>query len=232
MPSVLYTFHRTAKINFIGEMSSATMPFSVTQSPLPRLRCSSIVMPSQLFPPEFVQPFAYKWCSGFRSWLLLPWGKVNDLCDSYRRYFDLAKASKAAGMAANDHENLLQLPFIVALGLMTQQEVSMRELARREDRTALIERLQSWIARSLSEILDGSSYTICRIRALLLAALYFQHQLQTRLTQKLLDAATARFKRFIEWASLSQMRVSLTFVLETVEIYINCQQTSILISSR
>ncbi|KAF4461566.1 hypothetical protein FALBO_11636 [Fusarium albosuccineum] len=148
----------------------------------------------QPFQPSIVRFFVRVFASNSSVWLLFPPGKLDDLCDSYRSKLYRNEASNAA---AGDDGGLLQLPFVVALGIMAAFEVPLGQLGCRNEYRYAIDGLFSWIADSLSEILACSYITPLRIRALLLAALYFECQIASGEASEYLNVATCMFQEYL-----------------------------------
>ncbi|KAF4461400.1 hypothetical protein FALBO_11802 [Fusarium albosuccineum] len=145
--------------------------------------------------PRFVSFFAKAYAERRSPWLMIPEGELEALCGDYKLRFIAAEGGFEVPIT--NHEGLLQLPFIVALGVMTVFDAPLYEIRRQQAIRDTIDALQSWVARILKNSLPRSRIALFRIRAFLMAALYFQCQGENHAASKYLEAAKAISQQYI-----------------------------------
>ncbi|KAF4985256.1 hypothetical protein FDECE_16697 [Fusarium decemcellulare] len=121
--------------------------------------------------------------------------ELDGLCTTYE---SAVFATEPPNCITLSDECLLQLPFIVALGLMAYWNAPLYKLRGQEKNRNIIGVLQSWIAMSLNEIWLTPDITLYQIRALLLATLYFQFQLENDEATAYFNMAKAKRQQYIE----------------------------------
>jgi hypothetical protein len=123
--------------------------------------------------------------------LLFPLGKLRSLCHSYK----LSVSAETTGTAEGDEE-LLQLPFIVAIGVMAAFDAPLCELRHHKDKEDVMEALQLWMAGALNDALVRGPPALCRVRTLLLATLCFQYQHQDCMASKYFHLSMEMFHQY------------------------------------
>ncbi|KAF5009478.1 hypothetical protein FDECE_4301 [Fusarium decemcellulare] len=179
------------------------MTLPPASGPLPWIQCSSNSPFPRPWQPEVVQYFVDSYHSNFRSWLLFSKGTLDRLCDRYKPGLSFTETPNAS---ITDDQDLLQLPFIVSLGLMAAMQRPLSELRSEAQNEDSIASLQLWIAESLDKISATSCITLSRVRTFLLAALHFQYQLDNHQASEYFDKATAIFQQYLcNWRHLDEL---------------------------
>lgn len=142
--------------------------------------------------PKFVDCAVTNYHYIFGSLLLFPLGKLRSLYHSY----ELSVSAETIGTAEGDEE-LLQLPFIVAIGVMAAFDAPLCELRHHEDKEDVIETLQLWMAGALNDALVPGPPALCQVRTLLLATLCFQYQRQDYMVLKYLHICMEMFHQYL-----------------------------------
>ena len=177
------------------------------------LRASILKRPLK---PEFVDCAVFKYDSIFGSLLLFPQGKLHRLCHSY----ELSFSAETTGTAESDEE-LLQLPFIVAIGVMAAFDAPLCELRHHEDKEGVIEALQLWVAGALNDALAPSPLALCRIRTLLLATLCLHYQHEDYMASKYFQTSMGMFHKYVLWHSPSWIEILLTLCSGIMKAWMN-----------
>lgn len=91
---------------------------------------------------------------------------------------------------------VLQLPFIIALGIMVPMDRPLRELSSQSHAGTHIEQLICWMSDAREEI-ETSTPTLPLVRALLLAALCYQYDHSIEVASGCFEKAKAMFDEII-----------------------------------